>query len=111
MPPISASKTNLHLIWFKRDLRLRDHEPLARALKAASAQGEAVLLMHLFEPADLVHPTTSNRHLQFRWQAWSSLEEEVKELGWPVRVEAFRVEALECFQWLHESFAIQGIQL
>ncbi len=109
MPSCSASKKNNHLVWFKRDLRLRDHEPLARALKAASTQGEAVWLLHLFEPLDLAHPTTSNRHLQFRWQAWSSLVEEVKELGWPVRAEAFRVEALECFQWLHESCAIQGI--
>ncbi|MCH1583550.1 MAG: deoxyribodipyrimidine photo-lyase, partial [Flavobacteriales bacterium] len=44
MPPRSASKKNIHLVWFKRDLRLRDHEPLARALKAASTQGDAVLL-------------------------------------------------------------------
>ena len=109
MPPRKASKTNVHLVWFKRDLRLRDHEPLARALQAASTHGDAVLLLHLFEPLDLAHPTTSNRHLQFRWQAWSSLVEEVKELGWPVRLEAFQVGTLECFQWLHELFDIQGI--
>jgi deoxyribodipyrimidine photo-lyase len=33
------------VVWFKRDLRLEDHEPLTRAL----ASGEKVLLLYSFE--------------------------------------------------------------
>ena len=74
------SKQNIHIVWFKRDLRIRDHEPLSNALKVAASAGDAVLLLHVFDPKDLQHSTTSNRHLQFRWQAWCSLEQEIQEL-------------------------------
>lgn len=100
---------NIHIVWFKRDLRLRDHEPLGHALKFAAAAGHSVLLLHIFEPSNLRHPTTANRHLQFRWQAWTSMHKEVAELGWPVSVEAIQADALDCFEWLSEECAIHGI--
>ena len=66
MTQVPRSTTNLHVVWFKRDLRIRDHEPLSSALKAAALAGDSVLLLHAFDPLDLDHPSTSNRHLQFR---------------------------------------------
>jgi deoxyribodipyrimidine photo-lyase len=100
---------NIHIVWFKRDLRLRDHEPLTHALKFAAAAGHSVLLLHIFELSNLRHPTTANRHLQFRWQAWTSMHKEVAELGWPVSVEAIQTDALDCFEWLSEECTIHGI--
>ena len=67
----------IDVVWFKRDLRIRDHAPLAQALR----DGRRVLLLHTFEPADLAHPTTSNRHLTFRWQAWTSSVRRGERLG------------------------------
>lgn len=93
------------VVWFKRDLRLRDHAPLAEALRC----GRQVLLLHLFEPLDLAHPTTSNRHVRFRWQAWSQIAAEVDALGWPVQVVALEADAVEAFQWLHEAAGIRTI--
>ncbi len=105
----SESSVRLHVVWFKRDLRIRDHAPLANALSAAAADGGSVLLLHAFEPMDLCHSTTSNRHIQFRWQAWKSLEQEVQQLGWPVTCAAVDSNILECFKWLNARFSIRRI--
>ena len=90
----------LNIVWFKRDLRIRDHEPLNQAL----AQGGPVLLLHVFEPLDRVHPTTSQRHLQFRWEAWQALCAEVKDLDWPVQVASIQADVLDVFQWLLQQY-------
>ena len=109
MPTVPHSTTNLHVVWFKRDPRIRDHEPLSNALKAAALAGDSVLLLHAFDPLDLDHPSTSNRHLQFRWQSWCSIEQEVEELAWPVKVSAIQKDILECCNWLSKNFNIKGI--
>ena len=93
------------VVWFKRDLRLRDHAPLARAL----GTGRNVLLLHVFEPTDLAHPTTSNRHLTFRWQAWSQLAEEVRALQWPVTTATLQAEVLEVLAFLLEQGGIRTL--
>lgn len=93
------------MVWYKRDLRLRDHVPLQRAL----SRGRHVVLVHLFEPVDLAHPTTSNRHLRFRWEAWKSLEREVAELGWPVQVTTGACEAVEWLEDLHRREGIRAL--
>ena len=95
----------LDVVWFKRDLRIRDHAPLAAAL----AEGNRVLLLHFFEPEDLAHPTTSNRHINFRWQAWQSLCAEVKALGWPVETAVIRASVPAAFQWLHEVHGMRRL--
>ncbi len=91
----------MNIVWFKRDLRIRDHEPLNQAL----AQGGPVLLLHVFEPLDRVHPTTSQRHLQFRWEAWQALCAEVKEFDSRHIDEA---EILEIIQKESEEFTYRN---
>jgi deoxyribodipyrimidine photo-lyase len=39
--------TSINIVWFKRDLRLHDHEPLVRAANT----GEVTLLLYIFEPS------------------------------------------------------------
>lgn len=93
------------VVWFKRDLRIRDHTPLKRALQ----RGTSVLLLHLFEPEDLAHPTTSNRHVVFRTQAWRSISDEVRQAAWPLESAVLRADALSCFHWLNEHHGLQRI--
>ena len=95
----------IDVVWFKRDLRIRDHAPLAQALR----KGRRVLFLHTFEPADLAHPTTSNRHLLFRWQAWTSLCAEVSALGWPVETAVLVAPALEVLKHMHNSEGISAL--
>ena len=53
------------VVWFKRDLRLRDHAPLA----AAIASGHPVLMVYLFEPELMGQSDWSLRHGQFVHQS------------------------------------------
>ena len=41
------SKSPINIVWFKRDLRFTDHEPLFRALE----EDIPVLLIYFFEPS------------------------------------------------------------
>ncbi|MDZ7632520.1 MAG: deoxyribodipyrimidine photo-lyase/cryptochrome family protein [Gemmatimonadaceae bacterium] len=49
---------DIHLVWFKRDLRIRDHA----ALTAAAAHGP-VLCLYVYEPALIEAPDHDPRHL------------------------------------------------
>ena len=48
------------LVWFKRDLRLQDHQPLWHAVKEG-----AVLPVYIVEPDYWQQPDTSLRHWQY----------------------------------------------
>ena len=66
-------------------------------------------MSYTYEPQGLAHPTTSNRHLRFRWQAWTGLCAEVNALGWPVQTAVLLAPALEVFQYLHNSVGIRAL--
>lgn len=68
------TRPEINLVWFKRDLRLRDHAPLA----AAVAAGRPTLLLFCLEPDLLDREDSSDRHARFAYQAARDL---AKQLG------------------------------
>ncbi|NUO03654.1 MAG: deoxyribodipyrimidine photo-lyase, partial [Saprospiraceae bacterium] len=62
-----------NVVWFKRDLRLRDHAPL----QAAVRDGLPVLLVYLFEPAVLAHYDSNPRHWRFVWQSLQDMQQQL----------------------------------
>ncbi len=69
----------LTLVWFKRDLRLEDHEPLYRA-----AREGAVLPLYIIEPDYWRQPDTSLRQWQFCRDAVAMLAKQLAALGQPL---------------------------
>ena len=69
------------LLWFKRDLRVRDHAPLAEALKC-----ERALALVLVEPAWLASPECDPRHAAFLLACVAELQHDLAALGLPLRV-------------------------
>ena len=67
----------LSLLWLKRDLRLRDHAPLA-----AAAESGAFLAFYCFEPSIMVSPKHSPRHWRFVAESLADLQRR----GLPVAV-------------------------
>ena len=65
---------NVSVVWFKRDLRLRDHA----ALYAAWKSGQPVLLVYCLEPEFLSHPDTALRHLRFVVQSLAQMRLELE---------------------------------
>ncbi len=64
------TKSQISVVWFKRDLRLQDHEPLQRAI----ATGLPILLLYIFEPSLEQDAHYSKRH-------WNFIKESLKDMN------------------------------
>ena len=100
---------SIRLVWFKRDVRLRDHVPLAKALDACRQHGDTCLLLFLWEPETLAHPTTSSRHLQFQFQGIADVNTQLSANELPIVLHTLNGDALSVFRWLHRHYSIASI--
>ncbi len=92
----------LQLVWFKRDLRVHDHAPLAQA-----AQRGAVLPLYIIEPELLHAPDFSPRHWTFIRASLHELRERLAELGQPLLVR--HGNALAVLTALADALPIGGL--
>jgi deoxyribodipyrimidine photo-lyase len=67
---------SLQLVWFKRDLRLHDHAPLAAAARAGPVLG-----VYCFEPALYAAPDADAQHLAFVSDCVTELRERLRRRG------------------------------
>jgi deoxyribodipyrimidine photo-lyase len=93
----------LDVVWFKRDLRLFDHEPLHRALQSR----EKVLLLYIFEPMLLEDKHYSKRHIDFIKQSLQAMQEEL--LKYHTQILVITSDALSAFEKIHQQFGIRRI--
>jgi deoxyribodipyrimidine photo-lyase len=103
------AKRGVHVVWFKRDLRTRDHEPLQHAMRLALAEGAHVLLLHVYEPGLLAHPTTSSRHVAFQWECGNDINSTLAQEGWGMRLERVRANALEVLEWVRKHLGVASL--
>ncbi|MEQ8514474.1 MAG: deoxyribodipyrimidine photo-lyase [Chromatocurvus sp.] len=68
---------SIDVVWFKRDLRLRDHAPLSAALQS----GRPVLLLYCLEPVLLDDPHYRTRHWRFVWQSLQDMQTTLSQHG------------------------------
>ena len=97
----------LNVVWFKRDLRVTDHEPLLRAVEEGM-----VAPLFIVEPDYWAQPTCSARQWRFVSRTLAALRTQLAVLGAPliVRVgdavevlESFRQNTSELVLWSHEE--------
>lgn len=91
------------IVWFKRDLRLRDHEPLQLAQQA----GLPVLLLYTFEPSVIAAPQYNERHWRFVQQSLDDMNRQLAQHG--AQVIIFHAEMLPLLKVLQTEFSIQTI--
>ena len=72
----------MNVVWFKRDLRLADHAPLAAAIE----RGEPLLLLYIVEPTLLGDPHYRGRHWHFIAQSLQAMNDELAMLGAQIQV-------------------------
>jgi deoxyribodipyrimidine photo-lyase len=87
------------LVWFKRDLRVRDHAPLVQA----QAFGRALALF-VIEPEWLASPECDPRHVQFALDALMPLRDELARKGLPLLVRVGH--ATEVLSALRREFGV-----
>lgn len=67
----------MHVVWFKRDLRVHDHA----ALHAAASGGEAVLPLYILEPDLWRQPEMAGRHYAFLLESLADLDAALRQRG------------------------------
>ena len=90
------------VVWFKRDLRLRDHAPLAEA-----AQHGAVIPLYIVEPGLLAQPDFDPCHWTFVQRSLAELREGLARRGQPLVIR--QGDAVRVLHELHQSHPIGRI--
>ena len=96
---------NIHLVWFRRDLRVHDHAALA----AAAASGAPVLPLYIFERDFWALPEHSRRQFDFLMESLTELDEALTERG--ARLIVRRGDALDVLADLHRRHGIEAIHM
>ena len=95
-------KKPLSVVWFKKDLRVYDHRPLARAV----AEGPC-LPLYIVEPELWALPDHAPRQWEFARECLIDLNEDLTQRGQPLCI--LKGDALSIFQSLHERFGISSL--
>ncbi len=74
-------KQPITIVWFKRDLRIQDHQPLYTAV-----QNGAVLPLYIIEPSIIHAPDYDRRHYDFVVDCLIDLREQLRDRGQPLIV-------------------------
>lgn len=93
----------MQLVWFKRDLRIHDHAPLA----AAIATGEPVLLLYIHEPELETLPNYAPRHFAFVWQSLCDMQQRLAAHGFALWVVSG--EPVQILEELHQQLPIRRL--
>lgn len=93
----------MNIVWFKRDLRLIDHGPLAAAID----QGEPLLLLYIIEPMLLHDAHYRGRHWHFIAQSLNELNRQLQPHGTTIQV--LEGEAETVLKTLHHHLAIKQL--
>ena len=92
----------VHVVWFKRDLRVADHAPLLEA-----ARRGPVLPLYVAEPQLWAQPDASARQWAFIAESLSELRQALTALGQPLLVRVGEMPAL--LERLRRRVAIAGL--
>jgi len=93
----------MNIVWFKRDLRLIDHQPLAAAID----QGEPLLLLYIIEPMLIRDAHYRGRHWHFIAQSLNELNQQLQPYGATIQVLEGEAETL--LRTLHQHLPIKQL--
>ncbi len=77
-----VDKEPINIVWFKRDLRFTDHEPLFEAQQ----QGTPLLLLYCFEPSVMAYADSDVRHWRFVHESLTEMQERLKNINGEIAV-------------------------
>ena len=92
----------LNIVWFKRDLRIADHRPLAMAIAAGPT-----LPLYIAEPELWAQPDASARQWDFAAECLDELQRALAALGQPLCVMVG--DAVQIFRSLHERHGVAAL--
>jgi len=102
MPNLTI-REEVNLVWFKRDLRLKDHQPLFHA----NSYSIPTVLLYVFEPILLNAPTSDLRHFRFIWQSLQCMNNQLLNVQKTLTI--CHGDIIEVLNKLNSVFTIQTI--
>jgi len=96
-------KQRINIVWFKRDLRLRDHAPLSAAIR----DGLPVLLLYCFEPSLMAAPVHAPRHWRFVYESLKDLQQQLRPFRAPLYI--LHREIVPVLEQLTGKYEINGL--
>jgi deoxyribodipyrimidine photo-lyase len=95
------TKTPINILWYKRDLRVYDHEPLQKAIET----GLPTMVFYAFEPSVLAYPDWDLRHGRFVFQSILDLQRRHPQL----ELRVFFGEILPIFEEILADFDVKNL--
>jgi len=93
----------INIVWFKRDLRFTDHEPLFMAQQ----ENIPVLLIYFFEPSVMAYDDSDIRHWRFIYESLQDMQ--LKLNSFSSRIYFFHQEVEFVFKELMNVYDIQNV--
>lgn len=90
-------------MWFKRDLRFTDHEPLFMAQQ----ENIPLLLVYFFEPSIMEHDDSDVRHWRFVYESLKEMQSKLKSFG--AQLYYFHNEVQPVFEQLCSMYEVQKV--
>ncbi len=90
------------MVWFKRDLRVTDHAPLAEAIRSGP-----VTTLYVVEPDYWKLPDTSDRQWKFTAECLRDLESSLQKLGLQLNIRIG--EVVSVLDDLHARFGVKSL--
>lgn len=97
------TRVPIHIVWFKRDLRLTDHLPLLHA----SRDQVPILLLYIFEPSVLHYKDSDERHWRFVNQSLVDINNTLAAHGH--HIYRLNEEVIPAFEKILHHFDVQKI--
>lgn len=99
--------SRVHVVWFRRDLRLHDHRALNAACVTASKQGGTILPIYIVEPDYWALPQHSRRQFDFVMESLGDLDTALKARGSQLHVR--QADSLAALSELHKTHGIASL--
>ena len=100
---MDSTRQDIVVVWFKRDIRLIDHEPIMLAQR----QNLPILFVYCFEPSIMGYDDSDDRHWRFVYESLQDLQ--TKLLPYNTQVAIFYGEALFVFTALAQQYNIKAV--
>ena len=96
-------KKEVNIIWFKRDLRFTDHEPLFMAQQ----ENLPILLVYFFEPSVMAYGDSDIRHWRFVYESLQEIQSKLKSVD--AQIYFFHNEVQTVFKELLEIYDVKAV--
>lgn len=103
----TTPRQKIHLVWFKRDLRVFDHAALWEAWKGSRQDSGCVLPLYIVQETILSAPDSDARHWGFIRESLTELRQNLATLGAPLVVQCG--QAVDVLNHLHERHRLAAI--